>query len=199
MIFRDRSSAGQQLARQLSAYANRDDVIVLALPRGGVPVACEVAVALHAPLQVYVVRKLRTPGQPELAMGAIAPGGVRVLNQEVVDALRIAGEEIDREAAVQQPARIDAKNATVLLVDDGLATGSTMRAAIAAIRQLEPARVVVAVPVGASDTCRELERLADEVVCASIPEEFSSVGRWYLDFHQVSDDEIRELLARHAR
>jgi predicted phosphoribosyltransferase len=206
-VFRNRAEAGRELGRQLAAYAGRDDVVVLALPRGGVPVAFEVAVALHARLDVFVVRKLGTPGQRELAMGAIAPGGVRVLNEEVVNALRIAPEVIEQVTIEQQremerrlahygqPAIIDAKNRIALIVDDGLATGSTMKAAVMAVRQLEPARVVVAVPVGAPDTCRALERIADDVVCVSRPEPFSAVGQWYLDFHQVSDDEIRDLLA----
>jgi predicted phosphoribosyltransferase len=211
MIFHDRADAGRALAQHLARYAARSDITVLGLPRGGVPVAFEVAAALGAPLDVFVVRKLGTPGQRELAMGAIASGGVRVLNDEVVTSLGIRPETIDavaqselhelerRERAFREgrpPA--DIKNRVAILVDDGLATGATMRAAIEAVRQLEPKRVVVAVPVGARDTCEELGRLADEVVCASMPVPFSAVGQWYADFQQTSDDEVRALLRRAA-
>lgn len=211
MIFHDRADAGRALAQHLARYATRGDITVLGLPRGGVPVAFEVAAALGAPLDVFVVRKLGTPGQRELAMGAIASGGVRVLNDDVVTALGITPEIIDavaqselhelerRERAFREgrpPA--DIKNRVAILVDDGLATGATMRAAIEAVRQLEPKRVVVAVPVGARDTCEELGRLADEVVCASMPVPFSAVGQWYTDFEQTSDDEVRALLRRAA-
>ena len=211
MIFHDRADAGRVLAQHLARYATRGDITVLGLPRGGVPVAFEVAAALGAPLDVFVVRKLGTPGQRELAMGAIASGGVRVLNDDVVTALGITPEIIDavaqselhelerRERAFREgrpPA--DIKNRVAILVDDGLATGATMRAAIEAVRQLAPKRVVVAVPVGARDTCEELGRLADEVVCASMPVPFSAVGQWYADFEQTSDDEVRALLRRAA-
>jgi putative phosphoribosyl transferase len=210
MRFQDRTEAGQVLARKLADYADRPDVLVLALPRGGVPVGYEVAHALHAPLDVFLVRKLGVPGHEELAMGALASGGVRVLNQEVVGALGIsdsildmvterAGEELRRRERLYRDDRPppEVRGKTVILVDDGLATGSTMRAAIATVRQQGPARVVVAVPVGSADTCAELSKEA-EVVCARTPEPFLAVGMWYDDFTQTSDDEVRELLARAA-
>ena len=209
MIFRDRTDAGRQLAARLTEYADRPDVIVLALPRGGVPVGYEVARALHAPLDVFLVRKLGLPGQEELAIGAIASGGVRVLNREVVDALQIPDEvietvtakesrELERRERVYRGDRPlpDLRGQTVILVDDGLATGSSMRAAIAALRQQGPARIVVAVPVGAPQTCAEFEAEADETVCARTPEPFYAVGLWYDDFRQTSDEEVRELLER---
>jgi predicted phosphoribosyltransferase len=212
MLFRDRAEAGQVLAGKLLAYANRPDVIVLALPRGGVPVAYEVALTLHAPLDVFLVRKLGMPGQEELAMGAIASGGTRVINEEVVGWLNIPAEVIETVAAEEQQELSrreadyrdglpppDVRGRTVILVDDGLATGSTMRAAIAALRQQEPARIVVAVPVGAPDTCAELEREADAVVCAQTQQPFYAVGVWYEDFTQTSDEEVRDLLARAAK
>ena len=207
MIFRDRTEAGRQLAAKLVAYAGRPDVLVLALPRGGVPVAFEVARALRAPLDIFLVRKLGLPGHEELAMGAIATGGVRVLNEDVVRALRVSGEVIDAVAAEEQqelerrerlyrgdrpPADVGGR--TVVLVDDGLATGATMRAAIAALRQRGPARVVVAVPVGAPETCAEFQDEADEAVCARTPEPFYAVGLWYGDFSQTTDEEVRDLL-----
>jgi putative phosphoribosyl transferase len=208
MLFRDRTDAGRRLAARLGKYAERDDVIVLALPRGGVPVGAEVAHALGAPLDVFLVRKLGVPGREELAMGAIASGGVRVLNPDVVDELRIPPKWIDaaaaregaelarREAAYRdgRPAP-DVRGKTVLLVDDGLATGASMKAAVAALRDRGPARVVVAVPVGAPETCQEFEGLADEVVCAITPDPFYAVGSWYADFDQTTDDEVRDLLA----
>jgi predicted phosphoribosyltransferase len=211
MRFRDRADAGRHLAARLRAYAGRPDVLVLALPRGGVPVAYEVARALHAPLDVFLVRKLGLPGHEELAMGAIATGGVRVLNEQVVQGLGVPDEVIDevtgaelrelqrreREYRDDRPAP-DVRGRTVILVDDGLATGSTMRAAAAALRRLGPARVVVAVPVGAAATCAELQEVADAVVCAATPEPFYAVGMWYEDFSQTTDDEVRELLARAA-
>lgn len=209
MLFRNRAEAGQQLARKLEHYAGRDDVVVLALPRGGVPVAFEVAKFLRAPLDVFVVRKLGVPGQVELAMGAIAAGGVRVLNDEVVQHLNITDEVIDQVAAEEEQELrrrellyrgdrppIDVRGKVCILVDDGLATGSTMRAAVAALKRLGPARVVVAVPVGASDTCTLLGREADESICAHTPEPFQAVGLWYQDFSQTSDEEVRELLNR---
>ncbi len=209
MLFRDRTDAGRQLAARLPHYAGRDDVIVLALPRGGVPVGYEVAEALGAPLDVFLVRKLGTPGHEELAMGAIASGGVRVLNDQVVRMLRPAEEVIARVEAAErrelerrereyrggQPP-LDVRGKTVILVDDGLATGSTMRAAVAAVRKLGPARVVVAVPVGAAETCEEFEGEADEAVCAREPDPFYAVGAWYDDFSQTTDEEVRDLLAR---
>jgi predicted phosphoribosyltransferase len=207
-MFRDRSDAGAQLAARLKAYAGRADVLVLALPRGGVPVAAEVARALGAPLDVFVVRKLGVPGHKELAMGAIATGGVRVLNEDVIAQLDILPWTVDRVAALEQveldrqeslyrrgnPAH-DPQDRVVILVDDGLATGATMRAAIRAIRRLGPARVVVAVPVGAPDTCREFATEADEMVCACEPDPFLSVGMWYEDFGQTTDEEVQDLLA----
>jgi putative phosphoribosyl transferase len=205
--FRDRVQAGQLLSRKLNHYADRADVIVLALPRGGVPVAREVARLLHAPLDVFLVRKLGTPGQEELAMGAIASGGVRVLNDEVVDTLRVPPEVIDFVTAKEQRELVrrehlyregrpapDVAGRTVILVDDGLATGSTMRAAVAALRQAKPKRIVVAVPVAAASTGRDLRGEAEEVVCLHMPEPFYSVGFWYEDFSQTSDEDIREML-----
>lgn len=208
-MFRDRREAGNVLAELLPAYRNRNDVLVLALPRGGVPVAYEVATAIGAPLDVFVVRKLGVPWHRELAMGAIASSGVRVLNEDVIRSLRISDDVIDevtevesqelerREAAYRDDRpRPELSGKVVILVDDGLATGSTMRAAVLAVRRFGPARVVVAVPVGASDTCRELGELADEVVCAETPDPLFGVGTWYEDFSQTTDDEVRELLMR---
>jgi predicted phosphoribosyltransferase len=211
MIFRDRSDAGRVLAEKLASYSNRPDVLVLALPRGGVPVAFEVAQALHAPLDVFLVRKLGLPGQEELAMGAIASGGTRVLNEEVVSKLNVPPGVIETVAAQEQQelgrreqeyrdgrAAPDVRGRIVILVDDGLATGSTMRAAVAALRQQGPARIVVAVPVGASETCTELQYEADEAVCAETPQPFYAVGAWYEDFSQTSDEEVRDILSRAA-
>ena len=205
--FANRREAGKALAERLRAYAGRDDVLVLGLPRGGIPVAYEVARSLGAALDVFVVRKLGAPQQPELAMGAIASGGVRVLNEDVVRWYRIPqeaieavarGEELElarRERAYRngRPA-VPVEGKVVMLVDDGLATGSTMRAAIAAVRRLSPSRVIVAAPVGAQDTCADLGALADEVVCARMPAGFSAVGAWYEDFSQTTDDEVTRLL-----
>ena len=209
MLFRDRHDAGRQLAARLQAYADRTDVLVLALPRGGLPVAYEVAKALHAPLDVFMVRKLGVPGQPELAMGAIASGGVRVLNDEVVQGLGVPDWMIDEVAKQEQEELerrelafrgdrppLDVRGRTVILIDDGLATGSTMRAAAAALRQQQPARIVVAVPVGAADTCSDLAGEADEVICLRTPEPFFAVGLWYGDFSQTTSEEVRELLER---
>jgi predicted phosphoribosyltransferase len=209
MIFRDRRDAGRRLAQLLRAYAHEPQALVLALPRGGVPVAFEVAQALHAPLDLFLVRKLGVPGHEELAMGAIATGGVRVLNDEVVQMLNISDELIDavtakeqkelarRERAYrgQRPAP-DVRGRTVILVDDGLATGSTMRAAAAALRLQQPARIVIAVPVASASTCEELRAEVDEVVCASTPEPFQAVGFWYQDFSQTTDEEIRALMTK---
>jgi predicted phosphoribosyltransferase len=206
--FDDRSQAGRLLAERLAAYADRPDVVVLGLPRGGVVVAYEVAAGLRAPLDVFLVRKLGVPGQEELAMGAIAAGGVRVLNQEVVEALGIPDalidavarqeqHELDRRAAAYRDGRppIELAGRVVILVDDGLATGSTMHAAVRAARRHGPARLVVAVPVGAAATCREFAAEADEVECLRTPEPFHAVGLWYRDFRQTTDDEVRRLLA----
>ena len=212
MIYRDRRHAGRELAVLLRHYAARDNVLVLALPRGGVPVAFEVAQALQVPLDIFLVRKLGVPGHEEFAMGAIASGDVRVLNHEVVRQLGIGPTTIDAVAAREQAelhrrerayrgARPEAPVAgkTVIVIDDGLATGSTMRAALLALRKLRPARLVVAVPVAARSTCDELRADADEIVCASTPEPFDGVGRWYHNFDQTSDDEVRQLLAQAAR
>jgi predicted phosphoribosyltransferase len=209
VIFQDRSEAGRVLAHALDKFAGDPGVIVLALPRGGVPVGYEVARALHVPLDVFVVRKLGAPGQEELALGALASGAVRVLNHDVVDALGITPEEIDRVAEREQqelerrerqyrsgrPA-LDVRGRTVILVDDGLATGSSMRAAVAALRQRAPAKIVVAVPVAPPSTCEELSSEADQVVCAATPLPFYAVGQWYRDFTQTSDKEVRGLLER---
>jgi len=207
--FKNRYEAGRFLAERLSAYANRPDTLVLALPRGGAPVAFEVAKALGAPLDVFQVRKLGLPGHEELAMGAIATGGVRVRNPEVVEYLRIPDEVIDEVTARERqelerrerlyregrPA-LSPRGRVVILVDDGLATGSTMLAAVLALRQQQPASIVVAVPVAAKQTCEELRTVADEVVCAVTPDPFYAVGLWYEDFSQTTDEEVRELLAR---
>jgi predicted phosphoribosyltransferase len=207
MIYRDRIEAGKYLAAQLAHYANRDDVLVLALPRGGVPVAYEVAKALSAPLDIFLVRKLGVPGHEELAMGAIATGGVRVLNDDVVEYLLIPASVIDSVAAdeLRELERRErayrgnrpeptVRGKTVILVDDGLATGSTMRAAAAALRQQSPTRIVVAVPVSAPQTCDEYRMGVDEIVCATTPEPFYGVGQWYRDFSQTTDEEVRDLL-----
>ena len=212
MIYRDRTEAGKKLAEHLKGYANRQDVLVLALPRGGVPVAFEVANALDAPLDIFLVRKLGVPGQEELAMGAIATGGVRVLNEDVVGYLDIPGEVIDAVAAdeereLERRQRLyrgnrpppDVRARTVILVDDGLATGSTMRAAAAALRKQQPARIVVAVPVSAAETCDEFRMEVDEIICAATPEPFQGVGLWYDDFSQTTDQEVRDLLEKSAR
>ena len=206
--YKDRREAGVDLAGQLRQFADRRDVVVLALPRGGVPVAYEVARALHAPLDVFLVRKLGVPGHRELAMGAIASGDVRVLNEDVVRWYRIPEEVIDEVAREEQGelerresayragrSPVEVSDRVVLLVDDGLATGSSMKAAVRAVRARTPSRIVVAVPVGAPETCRELATIADEVVCARTPADFSAVGQWYLDFSQTTDDEVRQLLS----
>jgi predicted phosphoribosyltransferase len=207
MRFRDRAHAGKVLARALSRYAGRDDVIVLALPRGGVPVAAELARALGAQLDVFVVRKLGLPGHEELAMGAVAPGGVLVLDDRLVRGLGIPDEvlqetvekelrELERREAAYRAGRppLDLEGKTVILVDDGLATGATMRAAALALRKYKPARVVVAVPVASAETCDEFRADVDEIVCALTPSPFHAVGLWYDDFSQTSDEEVRELL-----
>ena len=210
--FFNRTEAGQFLAENLNTYTNREDVLVLALPRGGVPVAAEVAKRLNAPLDVFVVRKLGLPGHPELAMGAIASGGVRVFNGEVVNALRIPDEVIDAVSAeelaeLQRREKVyraglsplDVEGKTIIVVDDGIATGSTMLAAVSALRQLNAARIIIAAPVVAASTYREMQRQADEVVAVILPERFYAVGQWYEDFSQTSDEEVRELLAQAAR
>lgn len=206
-LYRDRRHAGGELAERLQQFAGRTDVVVLGLPRGGVPVASEVARILGAALDVFLVRKLGVPGHRELAMGAIASGGVRVINGEVVRLYGLPPEAIDRVAREEEqelerrehayregrtPPELEGR--TVLLVDDGLATGSTMKAAVQAVREHRPARVVVAVPVGARETCRELAEIADEVVCARMPVSFAAVGQWYRNFSQTTDQEVRDLL-----
>lgn len=209
IIFKDRRDAGRRLAEKLAPLSGREDVIVLGLPRGGLPVAFEVAMALGVPLDVFLVRKLGLPGREEFAMGAIAMGGVRVMNQEVVDWLRISREQIDSITAREQKemerrdkayrsARPmpELKGRTVIVIDDGLATGATMRAAVTALRTFNPARIVVAVPTGSPDVCDAFNREADEVVCLSTPEPFEAVGAWYADFSQTTDDEVRELLKK---
>ncbi|BAY47787.1 hypothetical protein SAMD00079811_54060 [Scytonema sp. HK-05] len=211
MLYKNRKAAGQILAKELAAYANRQDVLVLALPRGGVPVAFEVAKALNAPLDVFVVRKLGVPEQQELAMGAIASGGVRVLNEDIVRSLGISEAAINQVVAKEQQ-ELERRERlyrgdrpvpslherTVILVDDGLATGATMRAAVVALQQQKPAKIIVAVPVSASETCQEFQSKVDEVVCAATPSPFYSVGLWYEDFPQTTDEEVRVLLDKAA-
>jgi putative phosphoribosyl transferase len=211
LMFEDRRDAGRRLAESLSQYAGREDAAVLGLPRGGVPVAFEVATALHAPLDVFVVRKLGVPGHEELAMGAIASGGVLVLNEDVVAATGVTEEEIGqvvaREAQTVQrqeealrggrPA-LDPRGRLAIVVDDGLATGATMRAAIAALKDRGAAAIVVAVPAAPAVTCEALRTEVAEVVCEVTPEPFTAVGMWYRDFTPVSDDEVRRLLEDHA-
>jgi putative phosphoribosyl transferase len=205
--FRDRREGGRVLAQELGEYIGRDDVVVLALPRGGIPVGYEVAKALGAPLEVFVARKLGVPGYPELAMGAIAGGGSVVLDEGLVRRLGITQPQLEqtvadearelerRESAYRGGRNLpDLKGKTVILVDDGLATGATMRAAALALRELEPARIVVAVPVAAEGTCHQFRDIADEIVCAVTPEPFYAVGMWYQDFEQTTDDEVRDLL-----
>ncbi|MBI5542968.1 MAG: phosphoribosyltransferase [Deltaproteobacteria bacterium] len=210
--FQDRREAGRALGVALAHLAGRPDTLVLGLPRGGVPVAIEVARALGAPLDVCVVRKLGVPGHEELAMGALASGGGAVLNRELIQELGIPPSEIERvaERELAELARrervlrgaqppVSVRGRSVILVDDGLATGSTMRAAVKAIRRLEPDRVVVAIPVAPADVCASLEAEVDELVCLSMPESFFAVGLWYEDFRQVSDEQVQELLAEAAR
>jgi putative phosphoribosyl transferase len=207
--FRNRFDAGRVLASLLGKHARRPDVLVLALPRGGVPVGFEVAQALEAPLDVFVVRKLGVPGFEELAMGAIASGGVRVENASVLQSLGISKQIVNQVAerelnevrrrerqyrGDQPPPPVEGR--TVILVDDGLATGATMAVAAAALRRLKPARIVIAVPVAAPETCEQFRQIVDEIICAYTPEDFSAVGRWYEDFSQVSDEEVRDLLQR---
>lgn len=209
--FADRRRAGETLASQLLQYSGRTDVVVLALPRGGVPVAYEVATALGAELDIFLVRKLGTPGHPEYAMGAIATGGVRVLNEEAIGWYRVPQEVVDavisaetQELARREAAYRDGRSPVpiagriVIVVDDGLATGSSMRAAVTAIRELGPSKIVIAVPVGSPSTCAELRQIAEDVVCPWMPEPFSAVGMWYDDFSQTADDEVRSLLRARA-
>jgi predicted phosphoribosyltransferase len=205
--YENRRQAGIVLAAHAGHLHGRGDVVVLALPRGGVPVAHEVAHALSAPLDIFLVRKLGLPGHAELAMGAIASGGVRVLNEDIVGWFSVPAAVIDdvareEEAELVRRERdyragrppVEIRDRVVLLVDDGLATGATMKAAIQAVRAQRPSRIVVAVPVGSTDTCRELAGIADEVVCARTPENFTAVGQWYRDFSETTDQEVRDLL-----
>lgn len=209
MQFRDRSQAGRQLAAALSEYAHRSDVIVLALPRGGVPVGFEVAASLAVPLDVFLVRKLGVPGHSELAMGAIAAGGVEVLNEELIRQLGVSPALV-QEVAMRERMELErrdrvyrgdrqfpvVRDRTVILVDDGLATGATMEAATLALRQHRPSTIVIAVPVGARDTCERLSGIADRVVCLAMPEPFRAVGLWFEEFGQTTDEEVAQLLAR---
>lgn len=215
--FRDRIEAGQLLGREIAARLGVidgaiDDAIVLALPRGGVPVGAEVAKTLGVPLDAFIVRKLGVPGHEELAMGAIASGGVRVLNRDVLDYARVTQQQLDAVAAREERelarreaeyrgnrAPLDVRGRTVIIVDDGLATGSTMRAAVQALRAMEPKRIIVAVPVGASQTCEDLREIADEIVCLRTPEPFEAVGLWYDDFTQTTDAEVHALLSKNPR
>ncbi|MGO4173403.1 phosphoribosyltransferase [Bosea sp. TAF32] len=211
-VFSDRRAAGRKLASRLRRYRERGDVVVLALPRGGVPVGFEVARALKAPLDVLVVRKLGVPGDEEMAMGAIATTGARVLNREVIAALGIAQDVLDKVTAKEEQellrrerlyrggrAPLSLEGQTVIIVDDGLATGATMRAAVRALRDKHPARIVVAVPVGSREICQAMKAVADEVVCATMPHYFLGVGSWYSDFSQTGDDEVRALLDEASR
>lgn len=212
VIFQDRADAGRRLAQELTPYADRKDVLVLGIPRGGVVVAFEVAKALHAPLDIFVSRKLGVPGHEELAFGAVSSGGVRILDREIVDALAISEAQIDKcaQAAREELERrerlyrggrpaLAVAGRTVLLVDDGIATGSSMRAAIQALRQLKPARLVVAVPLAPRATCIRLKPEVDEVVCVATPKYFYAIGQFYGDFSQVDDEEVSELLAQSAQ
>jgi len=211
MRFRNRSEAGHLLAGALERYKDRPDVLVLALPRGGVPVAYEVAITLNAQLDVFIVRKLGVPGHEELAMGAIASGGIRAINASIVQHLSIPqsvidavaareGEELQRREQLYRGSKgpLNITNRTIILVDDGLATGSTMKAAVTALRAQNPARIVVAVPIAPSETCNELQHEADEVICAVTPEPFYAVGQWYENFEQTTDAEVTELIRRAA-
>ncbi|MEH1836985.1 MAG: phosphoribosyltransferase [Nostoc sp.] len=212
MLFKDRRFAGQVLAKELAVYANRPNVLVLGLPRGGVPVAFEVAKALNAPLDILVVRKLGVPNQEELAMGAIASGGVRIVNKYIISLVKISDEVIAR-VAMQEERELkrreqlyrgnrplkNLQGRTVILVDDGLATGATMSAAVVAVRKQQPTQIVIAVPVAAPETCQELETKVDKIACVSTPSPFYSVGLWYEDFPQTTDEEVRDLLAKAAR
>lgn len=207
MIFLNRTDAGRRLAEKLDPYAERNDVLVLGIPRGGVPVAFQVAVELGVPLDVFAVRKLGAPSQPELAFGAIASGGVRVVDSEIVEALGISDleielitaterQELDRRERVYRGGRppLNVEGKTVILVDDGIATGASTRAAIAALRELKPARIVLAAPIAPASTCRRLRREVDDLICLDTPETFYAIGEFYEDFSQVSDDEVTNLL-----
>ena len=205
--FADRLDAGQQLAAQLASYADRADVLVLGLPRGGVPIAYEIAKALHLPLDICLVRKLGVPKQPELAMGAIASGGIMVLNQEVLRSFHIPDSVVQEVAAVEQQElerreqvyrgdrpMPEVSDRTVILADDGIATGSTLRAAVAILREQEPERIVVAVPVAPPASCEQLKTVVDELICLVTPDRLYSIGQWYQDFSQTTDAEVCQLL-----
>lgn len=209
--FHDRTEAGRLLAVQLADYANNPDMLVLGLPRGGVPVAYQIAKAIHAPLDVWLVRKLGVPGQEELAMGAIASGSIMVLNNEIIQALGISQRVIQQVAADEKQELerrdrayrgdhppLNVQDRTIVLVDDGIATSSTLRAAIAALQQQQPKRIVVAAPVCPPSVCEALRSIVDEVICLATPEPLSSIGMWYEDFSQTTDDEVRELLQQSA-
>ena len=211
MRFRDRRDAGRQLAALLARYAGRSDTLVLALPRGGVPVGYEIARSIAAPLELFLVRKLGLPGHEEFAMGAIASGDVRYINQNVIGQLHIPREVVNAVSRKEQeelrrreqlyrghrrPVEVSGK--TVILVDDGLATGASMRAAITALKQHKPGRIVVAVPAAAPDICREVGEQVDEIICAVTPDPFYAVGLWYRQFSQTTDEEVRDLLSRAA-
>ncbi|HJQ11340.1 MAG TPA: phosphoribosyltransferase [Gemmatimonadaceae bacterium] len=210
--FLDRRDAGRRLAEELSNYVNQSDLLVLGLPRGGVPVAYEVAHALHAPLDVFIVRKLGFPGHPELAMGAIASGGVRILDRQLIEMYDIPSDaienvteseqrELERREKLYRDDRPspDVRDRTAILIDDGLATGSTMRAAVQALRQESARKVVVAVPIAPPDTCEAMRQEVDDIICAITPDPFLAVGVWYADFSETSDEEVRELLLRAAQ
>jgi putative phosphoribosyl transferase len=208
-LFRNRCEAGQKLAERLAKYRSRPDAIVLALPRGGVPVGFELARALNLPLDIFLVRKLGVPWQPELAMGAIATGGTQVLNHDIIATLKLSADEvseaIEREERIlkqrerlfrgETPPQV-IEGRVVILVDDGLATGSSMRAAVAALRRMKPARIVIAVPVSSASTCAELGAEVEEMVCLATPEPFWAVGQWYVDFAPTTDEEVQHLLAQ---
>lgn len=211
MLFRNRAEAGRMLAEKLLQYRDAEDVLVLALPRGGVPIAFEVARSIHAPLDVLVVRKLGAPGEEELAIGAIAPAGVRIINHLVVQALGISMEQLDAITEKEQRElerrerlyrdnrpSLEVQGRRVILIDDGLATGSSMRAAVFSLRQQNAAKVIVAVPVAASSTCDEFRSEVDEMICAATPQPFLAVGQWYQDFSQTTDEEVRALLRQAA-
>jgi putative phosphoribosyl transferase len=206
-LFRDRRDAGRKLAKKLSAYANQSDVVVLALPRGGVPVAYEVALALNAPLDIFTVRKLGLPGHEELAMGAIATGGARVINQDIVRTFNVPRgvvetvakqelKELERRERVFRGDRMmrEIHDKTAILIDDGLATGASMQVAIMGLRAKDPARIIVAVPTAPLETCEVFKQLVDEMICGTTPEPFYGVSRWYEDFSQTTDEEVQTLL-----
>lgn len=210
-LFQDRADAGRQLAEKLTDYQGRRDVVVLGLPRGGIPVAYEVAKLLNASLDIFLVRKLGLPGHEELAMGAIASGGVRVLNKEVIDGLRIPDNVIDAVAEREQQElerrerayrnerlALPLHDQVTILVDDGLATGASMAAAVTALRVQSPAQIIVAVPVAAAEACEVFQNKVDHTLCLEQPQPFFSVGLWYSDFAQVRDDEVHDLLAQAA-